>query len=89
MTIAALVGATPISRDSGQIRGRGTIAGGRTAVRNVPFMATLTAIGWNPIIKAHYTQPTQRGRSKKVAIIACMRRLLGILNAIVRIASRW
>jgi transposase len=87
--IAALVGVAPINRDSGQMRGRRTIAGGRTAVRNVLFMATLAAVRWNPVIKAHYAQLTQRGRPKKVAIIACMRRLLGILNAIIRTASPW
>ena len=87
--IAALVGIAPVNRDSGQMRGRRTIAGGRTAVRNVLFMATLTAIRWNPVIKAHYAQLTTRGRPKKVAIIACMRRLLGILNAIIRTASPW
>lgn len=87
--IAALVGIAPINRDSGQMRGHRTIAGGRTAVRNVLFMATLTAVRWNPVIKAHYTQLTRRGRPKKVALIACMRRLLGILNAIIRTASPW
>jgi transposase len=87
--IAALVGVAPFNRDSGQMRGHRTIAGGRTAVRNVLFMATLTAIRWNPVIKAHYAQLTERGRPKKVAIIACMRRLLGILNAIIRTASPW
>lgn len=87
--IAALVGIAPVNRDSGHMRGRRTIAGGRTAVRNALFMATLTAIRWNPVIRAHYTQLTHRGRPKKVAIVACMRRLLGILNAIIRTASPW
>jgi transposase len=87
--IAALVGIAPVNRDSGQMRGHRAIAGGRTAVRNVLFMATLTAIRWNPVIKAHYAQLTGRGRPKKVAIVACMRRLLGILNAIIRTASPW
>jgi transposase len=88
--IAALVGIAPVNRDSGQMRGHRAIAGGRTAVRNVLFMATLTAIRWNPVIKAHYAQLTGRGRpKKKVAIVACMRRLLGILNAIIRTASPW
>jgi transposase len=87
--IAALVGVAPINRDSGQRRGHRTIAGGRTAVRNVLYMATLTAIRWNPTLKTHYAQLTQRGRPKKVALIACMRRLLGILNAILRTATPW
>ena len=85
--IAALVGIAPVNRDSGQMRGHRSIAGGRTAVRNVLFMATLTAIRWNPVIKAHYARLTGRGRPEKVAIVACMRRLLGILDAIIRTAS--
>ena len=87
--IAALVGVAPVNRDSGQMRGHRTIAGGRTAVRNVLYMATLSAIRWNPVIKAHYQQLILRGRPKKVALVACMRRLLGILNAIIRTASPW
>jgi len=87
--IAALVGVAPINRDSGQMRGRRTIAGGRAAIRQVLYMATLTATQWNPVIKAHYAQLVARGRPKKVAIVACMRRLLGILNAIIRTASPW
>lgn len=87
--IAALVGVAPINRDSGQMRGHRAIAGGRTSVRNVLFMATLTAIRWNPVLKAHYNQLIARGRPKKVAIVACIRRLLGILNAIIRTASPW
>jgi transposase len=58
-------------------------------VRNVLFMATLAAIRWNPVSKGHYSQLIKRGRPKKVAFIACMRRLLGILNAIIRTASPW
>ena len=87
--IAALVGVAPVNRDSGQMRGHRTIAGGRTAVRNVLYMATLSAIRWNSVIKAHYQQLVQRGRPKKVALVACMRRLLAILNAIIRTAAPW
>ncbi|MCW2239453.1 IS110 family RNA-guided transposase [Azospirillum canadense] len=87
--IAALVGVAPINRDSGQMRGHRAIAGGRTAVRNVLYMATLTAIRWNPVIKAHYARIVAAGRPKKLAIVACMRHLLTILNAIVRTASPW
>jgi len=87
--IAALVGIAPINRDSGSMRGRRTIAGGRTAVRNALFMATLVATRFNPLIKAHYDQLLRRGRPKKVALVACMRRLLGILNAIIRNAAPW
>jgi transposase len=86
---AALVGIAPVNRDSGAMRGHRAIAGGRTAVRNVLFMATLSAIRWNPPIKAHYQQLTARGRPKMVAIVACMRRLLAILNAILRTGQPW
>jgi transposase len=79
--IAALAGIAPINRDSGQMRGRRTIAGGRTAVRNALYMAALNAIQRNPVIKAHYAALVARGCPKKVALVACMRRLLGILNA--------
>ena len=87
--LAALVGVAPINRDSGQMRGRRTIAGGRGEVRNVLFMATLSAIRWNPVLKAHYRALVARGRPKKVALVACMRRLLGILNAILRSGTPW
>jgi transposase len=87
--IAALVGVAPVNRDSGQMRGRRTIAGGRTDVRNALYMATLSATRWNPIISRHYKGLVERGRPKKVALVACMRRLLGILNAIIRTKTRW
>jgi transposase len=87
--IAALVGVAPINRDSGQMRGRRTIAGGRTDVRNALYMAALSAIRWNPVISEHYRNLVDRGRPKKVALVACMRRLLGILNAIVRTKTPW
>ena len=87
--IAALVGVAPINRDSGQMRGRRTIAGGRTDVRNALYMAALSAIRWNPVISEHYRSLVERGRPKKVALVACMRRLLGILNAIIRTKTPW
>jgi transposase len=87
--LAALVGVAPINRDSGRWRGHRAIAGGRTSVRTVLDMATLTAIRWNPVLKAHYAQLVARGRPKKVALIACLRRLLGILNAILRDQKPW
>jgi transposase len=87
--IAALVGVAPINRDSGQMRGRRTIAGGRADVRNALYMATLAATRWNPVIRAHYNSLIERGRPKKVALVACMRRLLGILNAIIRTKTPW
>jgi len=87
--IAALVGVAPVNRDSGQMRGRRTIAGGRTDVRNALYMATLSATRWNPVIRQHYKSLVERGRPKKVALVACMRRLLGILNAIIRTKTPW
>lgn len=87
--LAALVGVAPINRDSGLWRGHRAIAGGRFYVRNVLYMATLTAIRWNSVIKAHYTQLRERGRPAKVAIVACMRRLLTILNAMLRERTPW
>ena len=87
--LAALVGVAPINRDSGQMRGKRTIAGGRTDVRNALYMATLAAIRWNPVISKHYKALVERGRPKKIALVACMRRLLGILNAIMRTKTPW
>jgi transposase len=87
--IAALAGVAPVNRDSGQMRGRRTIAGGRTDVRNALYMATLSATRWNPVISKHYKSLVERGRPKKVALVACMRRLLGILNAMIRTGTPW
>ena len=70
--VAALVGVAPINRDSGQMRGKRTIAGGRVEVRNALYMATLAAIRWNPVINKHYHGLVDRGRPKKVALVACM-----------------
>jgi hypothetical protein len=82
--IAALVGIAPVDRASGQVRGRGSIAGGRTAVRDVPSMATLTAIRRNPAIEARHAQPAARGRPEKAATVARTRRPLGSLDAVIR-----
>jgi len=87
--VAALVGVAPVNRDSGQLRGKRTIAGGRIGVRNTFYMATLSAIQWNPVISTHYHSLVNRGRPKKIALVACMRRLLGILNAIMRTKTPW
>jgi transposase len=87
--IAALVGVAPINCDSGRMRGRRMIAGGRTEVRNTLYMATLSATHWNPVIRRHYQTLVERGCLKKVALVACMRRLLGILNAILRTRTPW
>jgi transposase len=72
--IAALVGVAPMHRDSGQMRGKRTIAGGRAEVRAALYMATLAATRWNPVIRKHYKSLVERGRPKKVALVACMRR---------------
>jgi transposase len=65
------------------------IGGGRSCVRNVLYMAALVAIRHNPVVKATYQRLVQRGRPKKIAIIACLRQLLTILNAIIRTKSEW
>ena len=87
--IAALVGIAPVNRDSGTWRGRRTIAGGRVTVRCVLYMATLAAIRFNPVIARFYLRLTAAGRPKKVAVTAAMRKLLTILNAIVRDQRPW
>jgi len=87
--IAALVGVAPLNCDSGKWRGYRAIAGGRFEVRRALYMATLTAIRFNPVIRDHYQQLRQRGRPAKVALIACLRRLLTILNAMLRERTTW
>lgn len=79
--IAKLVGVAPMNRDSGQGQGRRRIRGGRAAVRVALYMATLSAVRWDPLMKAHYQQLRDRGKPGKVALVACMRKLLGIVNA--------
>jgi len=87
--IAALVGVAPFNRDSGYYRGKRRIKGGRQSVRKVLFMAAITATKWNPVIKEFYERLLARGKVKKVAIIACMHKLLTIMNAIVRSQTSW
>ena len=87
--IAALVGLAPFNRDSGQFRGRRMITGGRPSVRRVLYMATLTAIRHNPVIAAFYQRLRANGRPAKVALTAAMRKLLTILNAMVRDHRPW
>jgi transposase len=82
--IAALVGVAPMNRDSGKKRGYRKTKGGRPAVRNVLYMSTLSGIRYNPLIRALYEQLVKRGKQKKVAITACMRKMLTILNAMLR-----
>jgi len=87
--LAALVGVAPFNRDSGTWRGHRMIGGGRTSVRNVLYMAALVATRCNPVIKDTYQRLVPRGRPKKIAIIACLRQLLTILNAIIRTKKEW
>ena len=87
--IAGLVGVAPMNRDSGHWRGRRTIAGGRPAVRSVLYMATLTAVRFNPAIAQFYQRLVAAGRPKKVALTAAMRKLLTILNAMLRDQRPW
>jgi transposase len=79
--IAKLVGVAPMNRDSGQGQGKRRILGGRAPVRVALYMATLSAVRWDPLMKAHYQQLRARGKLGKVALVACMRKLLGIVNA--------
>ena len=87
--IAALVGVAPINRDSGTLRGRRMIAGGRATVRRVLYMATLAAVRHNPVIAAFYQRFVAAGRPGKLALTAAMRKLLVILNAILRDRRPW
>lgn len=87
--IAALVGVAPINRDSGTLRGRRMIAGGRAVVRHVLYMATLSAIRHNAVIAAFYLRLVHAGRPGKLALTAAMRKLLVILNAILRDQRPW
>jgi transposase len=87
--IASLVGLAPVNRDSGQWRGRRRIWGGRALVRAALYMPTLTAMRFNPTIRTFYQRLRQAGKTFKVALTACMRKLLTILNAMVRTNTTW
>lgn len=87
--IAALVGVAPLNRDSGMMRGKRCIWGGRAGIRTALYMATLVATRFNPIISAFYRRLCNAGKSHKVALTACMRKLLTILNAMVRTNTHW
>lgn len=87
--IAALVGVAPLNKESGRKRGKRRIYGGRAPVRNVLYMAALSAKAHNPTIKKFYEHLLARGKEKKVALTACMRKLLVILNAMVRTQQSW
>lgn len=87
--VSTLVGVAPINRDSGTMRGRRTIFGGRAGVRTALYMAALVATRFNPVIKAFYIRLVDAGKPKKVALVACMRKLLTILNAMLRKNEEW
>jgi transposase len=88
-TITALVGLAPFNRDSGKMRGRRSIYGGRARIRTLLYMAATSAIRSNPIIRAFYQRLTSKGKPHKVAMVACMRKMLTILNAMVRQSTPW
>jgi transposase len=87
--VGALVGVAPINRDSGRLRGKRRIQGGRASVRTTLYMATLSATQCNPVIRAFYKQLVAQGKHKKVAITACMRKFITMLNAMVRDGTEW
>jgi transposase len=87
--IAKLVGVAPLSRDSGTMRGRRFVQGGRATVRAVLYMAALVATKRNAVIRAFYLRLVAAGKPKKLALVACMRKLLTILNVMVRTAKPW
>jgi len=87
--IAALVGVAPYNRDSGIMRGKRRIWGGRASVRAALYMAALVSTRFNPVIKEFYQRLLAKGKAKKVALVACMRRLLTIMNAILKTQKAW
>ena len=87
--IAALVGVAPFNRDSGTLRGKRTVWGGRTRVRAALYMGALTASRFNPVIRDFYQRLLAYGKPKKAALVACMRKLLVILNSMLKHRSPW
>jgi transposase len=87
--IAALVGVAPLNRDSGTLRGKRLVYGGRAPVRAALYMAALVASKCNPVIRLFYQRLRAAGKPAKVALTACMRKLLTILNAIARSGTPW
>ena len=87
--LAKLVGVAPLNRDSGTLRGRRTIGGGRGTVRHALYMAVVVGTRFNPVIQQYYHHLLQAGKAKKPALVACMRKLLGILNAMLRNHEPW
>jgi transposase len=87
--IAALVGVAPLGRDSGTLRGKRLVWGGRAPVRAALYMGALVASRRNPVIRAFYRRLVAAGKPKKLALTACMRKLLTILNAMMRTDTTW
>ncbi|MGH3054252.1 MAG: IS110 family transposase [Gaiellaceae bacterium] len=87
--IAALVGVAPLNRDSGTLRGRRTVWGGRAQVRAVLYMSAIVAARFNPVIRTFYQRLQRAGKAKKVALTACMHKLLTILNAMLKHRTPW
>lgn len=87
--ISGLVGVCPYSRDNGSMRGRRTIWGGRASVRAALYMAALVGIRYNPVLKAFYQRLVAAGKPKKAALVACMRKLLTILNSMIKHDQPW
>ena len=87
--IAKLVGVAPLNRDSGTLRGKRTVWGGRGQVRAVLYMAALVAVQHNPVLKAFYQRLLAKGKLPMVALTACMRKLLVILNTLVKNNTPW
>ena len=86
---AALLGVAPYNRDSGALRGRRMIRGGRTRVRRVLYVATVAAVRCNPLLRAYYLRLRAAGKPVKVALIATMRKLITILNAMLKTNTPW
>ncbi len=87
--IAALVGVAPLNRDSGTLRGKRTVWGGRAQVRAALYMAAIVAARFNPVIRVFYQRLCAAGKAKKVAFVACMRKLLTIVNAMLKHRTPW
>ena len=87
--IAKLVGVAPLNQDSGRFRGKRRIWGGRASVRNALYMAAFSATRWNPVIRVYFERLVGAGKSHKVALVACMRKLLITLNSMVRSGQSW
>lgn len=87
--VAALTGLAPYNHDSGNVRGKRRIRGGRAPIRTMLYMAMMSAIQHNPVMKSFYTRLVEQGKHKKVALTACMRKLMTILNAMIRDGKAW